>query len=275
MQGSKTDTLVPSLDKENTDLTIEAIKLVELLSSLNIEDFQQNQWIFLIDGYGMKLEKDVDGQSQSSSPQKAASASKKLQEEQEKQARMKVASVQDQEMFKTFIVRFIGDQSFSFYNVDKPQEGTDQEVLDSYFLDQQRMRNVDGLESGDAMSSTAVPKGSDQVSASPQSSSNSGSASGDPFIEGGAGRAVQAGQNPQSQRASRDPLPTTQHTQGDGDFTFVVSKDGEFDSRLTQQACSLQQSINDQNVTGSEFNRQEAEAKIELDFLSNDGILKL
>jgi len=29
-----------SLDKENTDLTIEAIKLVELLSSLNIEDFQ-------------------------------------------------------------------------------------------------------------------------------------------------------------------------------------------------------------------------------------------
>ena len=60
LQGSKTDTLVPSLDKENTDLTIEAIKLVELLSSLNIEDFQQNQWIFLIDGYGMKLEKDVD-----------------------------------------------------------------------------------------------------------------------------------------------------------------------------------------------------------------------
>ena len=27
-------------DKENTDLIIEAIKLVELLSSLNIEDFQ-------------------------------------------------------------------------------------------------------------------------------------------------------------------------------------------------------------------------------------------
>jgi len=42
-----------NMDKENTDLTIEAIKLVELLSSLNIEDFQMNQWIFLIDGYGM------------------------------------------------------------------------------------------------------------------------------------------------------------------------------------------------------------------------------
>jgi len=42
------------MNKENTDLTIEAIKLVELLSSLNIEDFQMNQWIFLIDGYGMQ-----------------------------------------------------------------------------------------------------------------------------------------------------------------------------------------------------------------------------
>lgn len=47
-----------NVDKEDIEeLTIEAIKLVELLSSLNIEDFQINQWIFLIDGYGMQLEK--------------------------------------------------------------------------------------------------------------------------------------------------------------------------------------------------------------------------
>lgn len=87
---------MPCLDKENTDLTIEAIKLVELLSSLNIEDFQQNQWIFLIDGYGMKLE--LEGASEASlptSPSKTASTSKRLQEEQEKQARMKAASAQD------------------------------------------------------------------------------------------------------------------------------------------------------------------------------------
>ena len=31
-----------ALDQENSKLTIEAIKLVELLSSLNIEDFQMN-----------------------------------------------------------------------------------------------------------------------------------------------------------------------------------------------------------------------------------------
>ena len=105
---------------------------------------------------------------------------------------MKAASAQDQEMFKTFIVRFIGDQSFSFYNVDKPQEGTDQEALDSYFLNQQRMRNVD-LESGDAMDRTAVPAGSHLVSASP--SSHIGGSSGDPFVEGGVGKSIQSGQN--------------------------------------------------------------------------------
>ena len=48
----------------------------------------------------------------------------------------------------------------------------------------------------------------------------------------------------------------------------------EFDARLQDQACNLQQSINDQNVIGNEFNRQEAEAKIEMDFLTNDSILK-
>lgn len=61
------------MDKENTELTIEAIKLVELLSSLNIEDFQMNQWIFLIDGYGMQQENndhlsDVDKKSVNSKP---------------------------------------------------------------------------------------------------------------------------------------------------------------------------------------------------------------
>ena len=35
------------------DLIIEAIKLIELQASLNMEDFQMNQWIFLVDGIGM------------------------------------------------------------------------------------------------------------------------------------------------------------------------------------------------------------------------------
>ena len=45
-------------------LTIEGIKIVELMSQLNIEDFQMNQWMFLFDGYGMDFvpakERDLD-----------------------------------------------------------------------------------------------------------------------------------------------------------------------------------------------------------------------
>ena len=49
----------------------------------------------------------------------------------------------------------------------------------------------------------------------------------------------------------------------------------EFDRKLQQQATSLQQSINDQNVQGNEFNRQEAESKIETDFVNNESSLKI
>lgn len=45
------------------------------------------------------------------------------------------------------------------------------------------------------------------------------------------------------------------------------------EKRLQEQARNLQQSINDSNVIGNEFNRQEAEQKIELDFLENDKLV--
>lgn len=34
-------------------LQIEGMKVVELMSQLNIEDFHMNQWMFLFDGYGL------------------------------------------------------------------------------------------------------------------------------------------------------------------------------------------------------------------------------
>ena len=96
--------------EENTDLTIEAIKLVELLSSLNIEDFQMNQWIFLIDGYGMKLEnKDSSmiGSAFGSSSQQTLQA--RITEQKSRTQKQTQAMKDDnQEVFKTFIVRFIG-----------------------------------------------------------------------------------------------------------------------------------------------------------------------
>jgi len=41
------------LTMESLNLAFEGLKLVELMSQLNIEDFQMNQWMFLFDGYGM------------------------------------------------------------------------------------------------------------------------------------------------------------------------------------------------------------------------------
>ncbi len=39
--------------RSQNHLVIEAIKVVELMSALNMEDFQMNQWIFVVDSYGM------------------------------------------------------------------------------------------------------------------------------------------------------------------------------------------------------------------------------
>ena len=44
---------VGSTERRDYWLTIEGIKIVELMSQLNIEDFQMNQWMFLFDGYGI------------------------------------------------------------------------------------------------------------------------------------------------------------------------------------------------------------------------------
>ena len=101
------------MDKENTELTIEAIKLVELLSSLNIEDFQMNQWIFLIDGYGMQLENNdhlsnSDVRSINSKP--SSSKMNELKKNKNQPVNTERGSQSDNtDVFKTFIVRFIGN----------------------------------------------------------------------------------------------------------------------------------------------------------------------
>lgn len=48
---------VPQGEQHDFYLSIEGIKLIELMSQLNIEDFQMNQWMFLFDGYGMDYER--------------------------------------------------------------------------------------------------------------------------------------------------------------------------------------------------------------------------
>lgn len=106
-----------ALDQESSKLTIEAIKLVELLSSLNIEDFQMNQWIFLIDGYGMKRETSMG----LGSPERAGEAAvRRAIASPEKQGRDPQPAA-NAETFKTFIVHFMGDDEWSFYNVKEEQ----------------------------------------------------------------------------------------------------------------------------------------------------------
>lgn len=117
-----------TMDKENTDLTIEAIKLVELLSSLNIEDFQMNQWIFLIDGYGMQLETNEkvvydDSKSISRPSGKMSSELKKSSLKAPGLNTDRGTVADNTDVFKTFIVRFIGNQEYSFYNVETPNDG--------------------------------------------------------------------------------------------------------------------------------------------------------
>lgn len=118
------------MDKENTDLTIEAIKLVELLSSLNIEDFQMNQWIFLIDGYGMQLE----SMDQNESLRGSIGDSEKPKEPQNPRASIKGQRGDEaqEDVFKTFIVRFIGNQDYSFYNVERPLDGVNHDRIDDH-----------------------------------------------------------------------------------------------------------------------------------------------
>ena len=58
------ETIFRDQTQANTRLIVEAIKVVELMSALNMEDFQMNQWIFLIDSYGMTANVDPSVQNQ-------------------------------------------------------------------------------------------------------------------------------------------------------------------------------------------------------------------
>ena len=91
-----------------------------------------NQWIFLIDGYGMQLEdQKLDGSDSSDisvrlKERRNQDLRNQLNARQTMQSINTASMAQQQEnleVFKTFIVRFIGNQEYSFYNVEKPQDG--------------------------------------------------------------------------------------------------------------------------------------------------------
>lgn len=124
---------------------------------MNMEDFQMNQWIFLVDRIGMEeMNNDTiyqDGEQHTTptgtTPRSAAARSSapeaQAQYEQQHLLVDKLAinqraksfrtdkihtSREEMELFKTFIVRYISHQEFSFNNVMVPDNGKDQQLTE-------------------------------------------------------------------------------------------------------------------------------------------------
>lgn len=120
-------------------------------------------------------------------------------------------------MFKTFIVKFIGNQEYSFYNVEDPQDGI-----------------------------------------------------------------CNRNQKPNEQDIGLEDYHwlKDRHNEEENPFTSSIERHMNMEgsssvqqNRLQEHAQALQQSINDSNVIGNEFNKQMAEAKIELDFINNEKVI--
>lgn len=102
-------------------LTIEGIKIVELMSQLNIEDFQMNQWMFLFDGYG------IDYNGSNPFPQQ-----QKDQQDASGQAQQAFVDVSDPEswpenekhvdVFQPYMVKFMCNRS-AFEEANDPNSG--------------------------------------------------------------------------------------------------------------------------------------------------------
>jgi hypothetical protein len=81
-------------------LVVEAIKVVELMSALNMDDFQMNQWIFLVDSYGMAAPLET--------PAQMLIGQKGQQPDFE--------FIERDGIFQPFILRFMHNSSYSFYS---------------------------------------------------------------------------------------------------------------------------------------------------------------
>ena len=88
------------------------------MSSLNIEDFQMNQWIFLVDSYGMNFE-----------DMRVTEHEERKRQMEENQVRKKmgdndmvvIEKPMEGGIFQPFIVKFMQDRVTSFYNQTKTE----------------------------------------------------------------------------------------------------------------------------------------------------------
>lgn len=97
-------------------MTFEAIKTIELMSSLNIEDFQMNQWIFLVDAYGMSFDETNHLTGIDEFRQRQMQHMKDTTQVNKKQGDYEVVDKVENGIFQPFIVKFMQDRRTSFYN---------------------------------------------------------------------------------------------------------------------------------------------------------------
>lgn len=178
----------------------------------------------------LRVQPEVEGKKEDEKTARVRLSSKMRNLTKGQSAQLKNEEI-DLEVFKTFIVRFIGNQQYSFYNVETPQDGTNPEF------------NAENFDYD-------IP---DHI---PDSEFDEGGAIGDEKLKPGGNQSINP---PDSLR--------TRHSTSNNLESYT-------DKKLEEQASELQQSINDSNVIGNEFNRQEAEAKIEMDFINNDPLIK-
>lgn len=175
---------------------------------------------------------------------------------------------EDPESFNTFIVKYVGKKEFSFNNVDVPEDGTDERRLKQFW-------NLEG-ESQDGQ--TVFDQHNSELNSNMSFYGHPGSHNEDK-LEGTSFQQSQFSdrfrREKDGSRAENDRRFSSKVTKGQQADVHENAKDASNINRMvTQHACSLQMSINDQNVAGTAFNRKDAEFKIEKDFRDNNKILK-
>lgn len=110
-------------------LLFEAIKTIELMSCLNIEDFQMKQWIFLVDAIGMRIEMPEDNRIVN---QFISNPGKKKSLEDEKAKEDGEKNKEKKGIFQPFIVKYMQNLHATFYNQVHQDKMSVQDFLRNY-----------------------------------------------------------------------------------------------------------------------------------------------
>lgn len=180
---------------------------------------------------------------------------------------------EDPESFNTFIVKYVGKKEFSFNNVDVPEDGTDERRLKQFW--NRESESHDGQ--------TVFDQHNSELNSNASFYGHPGSQNEDKLertsfqlsqFSDRFRREKDGGRAGEGRRCSNKSSVHRMAKGQQADVHENAKEASTINRMVTQHACSLQMSINDQNVAGAAFNRKDAEFKIEKDFRDNNKILK-